>query len=50
MADQEQRAEESRREPDDKFHQERERDRAETAEHAREIDEPTPRDDDEPAV
>jgi hypothetical protein len=47
MADQEQRAEESRRDDDDKFHQEREAERAERARLAEGLDEdPAPRDDD----
>jgi hypothetical protein len=47
MADQEQRAEESRREPDDKFHQEREREEAERARLAEGLDEPLEPTDDE---
>ena len=47
MADQEQRREESEQEPDDKFHQERDAERATRAEQAAGLQEElTPRDDD----
>jgi hypothetical protein len=46
MADQEQRAEESKREAEDKFHQEREAEESERAEAAREVDEPVAHDED----